>query len=143
MIWGELVDQLREVHLGFLDRFGIHPRAFLQECELLCDDFPFPTASEEYGDWSPAEIPEKIAEAIELHPVERVLLEGPILPIQEVRLNQAEWNRISETLIRLERQWLSQARLLTDESFDYFEAEIRKRIQILQRRSGMTGLRAL
>lgn len=143
MIWGELVDQLREVHLGFLDQFGIHPRAFLQDCEIHCDDFPYPAASEDYGDWIPAEIPEKIAEAIELHPVERILLEGPILPIQEVRLNQAEWNRILETLIRLERQWLSQTRLLNEESYQYFETQIRTRIQNLQRRSGATGLRAL
>lgn len=143
MIWGDLINQLRMLHLELMDRFAIQPRAFLQDVELNADDFPFPEATEEFGEWNPPFLPEKIEESIEFHPVERVLMEGPLMPIQEVQLAPPQWDSLYSALLRLEREWLTKTKLHSPEKFEWLEQNLHSRISQLKKRSGAVGLKVV
>jgi hypothetical protein len=87
MIWGDFINQIRLLHSELLDHFQIQPTRFTADIELNSISFPFPESTGEYGEWETPVFPEKIMEALEFHPVERVLLEGPLLPIQEISIH--------------------------------------------------------
>lgn len=143
MIWGEFVNQIRILHAELLDQFSIQPSTFTVDVELASEHFPFPESSGDYGEWDPPAFPEKITEALEFHPVERVLLEGPLLPIQDVVLKPNDWEKIQQAIISLELEWMSKTKLHSPEKQQFLENNIRARFLQLQRRFGGMGLKAV
>ncbi len=143
MIWGELINQIRTLHLELLDQYSIQPILFTADVELSTENFPFPASDDDYGDWEPIALPEKIAEALEFHPVERALLEGTLLPIQEVMMKNEDWEPLYQAILQLEKEWLMKANLFSPEKLTFIEQNLRAKFIQLQRRSMRSGLRAI
>lgn len=143
MIWGEFINQIRVLHSEFLDHFPIQPASFTADVELSSEFFPFPESTGEFGEWDPPAFPEKILEALEFHPVERVLLEGPLLPIQEVSLHHENWDQIFKAILRLEIEWMTKAKIHSEDKQLFIETTLRSKFLQLQRRSGGFGLKAV
>lgn len=143
MIWGEFVTQIRNLHSELLDQHSIQPQQFLIDLELATEGFPFPVSSDDYGEWNPPLFPEKIQEALEFHPVERVLLEGPLLPIQEVVIPSEAWEHLFQAIFNLEKEWLQKSGLFSPERLTFVEQNLRAKFIQLQRRSGRFGLKVV
>jgi hypothetical protein len=143
MIWGEFINQIRNLHLELLDQFSIQPITFTGDVELQSEGFPFPETGDDFGEWETPVLPEKILEALEFHPVERVLLEGPIMPIQEVLINPDQWESLYQAVMKLEKEWLTKTKLLSPDKLIFIEQNLRAKFLQLQRRSGRFGLKSL
>ncbi len=143
MIWGEFINQIRNLHLELLDQYAILPSTYISDIELTTDGFPYPTAGDDYGDWETPALPEKILEALEMHPVERVLIEGPLMPIQEVVITPENWESLFTAVINLETEWLKKAKLFNPEKLAFIDQNLRAKFIQLQRRSGRFGLKAI
>lgn len=144
MIWGELITQIRNLHLELLDQYSLQPTCFSQDMELQAEGFPYPASNGEYGDWEPTEIPAKIAEALEFHAVERVLLEGPLLPIQEVNISSDHWEPLYQAIFKLEVEWLQKAKLSSPDKLTFIEQSLRAKFLSLRRKhSGHSGLKLI
>ena len=143
MIWGEFINQIRNLHLELLDQFSIQPALFTGDVELQSEGFPFPEAGDDFGEWETPALPEKIMEALEFHPVERVLLEGPLMPIQEVVIHADQWEKLFQAVMNLEKEWLTKTKLVSPEKLSFIEQNLRAKFLQLQRRSGRFGLKAL
>jgi hypothetical protein len=142
MIWGEIVNQVRNLHADFLDEFHPQTKSF-SSVELEADSFPYPADSGEYGEWEPSPNSHVQMEVLELHPVERVLLEGPLLPIQEVKLQGSEWNLLEQAILELEMQFLQKTKLHQPEQKEFIQKKLHARFMQLQRHSGQLTLKAL
>lgn len=143
MIWGEFVSQIRSLHADFIEQFQLKPAQILAPAELNSEPFPYPANAEDYGEWNPPEFPEPMNEALELHPVERVLLEGPLLPIQEVKIENHQWTDLQNAILDLEKEFLRQTRMNQPEKIDFIEKNLNARFMQLQRRAGRLTLKAL
>lgn len=143
MIWGDFINQIRNLHLELLDRYEIKPSSFTVDVELNVSNFPFPTAGDDYGEWETPQLPEKIMEAIEFHPIERVLLEGPLLPIQEVLISTQQWNLLFQAMMKLENEWLNKMKIDSPERITFIEQNLRAKFIQLQKRSGHFGLKSI
>lgn len=143
MIWGEFVTQIRNLHFELLDQFSLQPAQFTADIELTTDGFPFPESADDFGEWDPPEMPEKIQEALEFHSVERALLEGPLLPIHQVVITNDSWETLFQAIFKLEKEWFEKTRLGTPEKISFVEQTLRAKFLQLQRRSGRFGLKAI
>jgi len=143
MIWGEFVSQIRSLHADFIEHFQLKPAHILAPAELHADHFPYPADAGDYGEWNAPEFPEPMNEALELHPVERVLLEGPLLPIQEVTIENHQWSELQSSILELEKEFLRQTRMNQPEKIDFIEKNLNARFMQLQRRAGRLTLKAL
>ena len=142
MIWGQVINSVRSVHLELLDQYSIIPTLLSADLELSSDEFPFPAAGDEFDDWETLPISEKIQEALEFHAVERVLIEGPLLPIQEVILNDQEWDKLFRAIVLLETQWLKLTKLFSDEKVLFIENSLRSKFnQLKEKRPKRFGLK--
>jgi hypothetical protein len=143
MIWGEFINQLRCLHVDFSDAFRIHASVFTHDVELDSQAFPYPSEAEDFGDWNPPRFDPALEESLELHPVERVLMEGPLLPIHDLNLKEQDWAALQGAILALEKQWLEKNKLFTAEHFDFIEKNLGARFIQLQRRSGRFALKAI
>jgi hypothetical protein len=145
MIWGEVVNAVRSLHLEMMDQFQIQPRTYAQDIELIgARDITFPDSSENFEEWDWPEIPPGIQEALELHPVERALLEGPLLPIESVKIiDEAHLESLLQTVIALEKEWLEKARIHSPEKFLFIEQSLKLKWLKLQTRAGLKRLKAV
>ena len=92
-------------------------------------------------DWNPEPIPEKISEWVEFHPVERALLEGPLLPIQTIHFaTESDFIHFTNAVIDLEKNWLNKSVRMSDVP-PHWETELRSRLLRLQTRAGIRRLR--
>ena len=134
MIWGEIINQVRNLHLELLDQFSIQPILFTGDIELNTSKFPFPPAGDDFGEWEQAPLPQKIIEALEYHSVERALLEGPLLPIQEVVMNEENWDALFQAILTLENEWLVKTKLSSPEKTTFIEQNLRAKLLPLRRK---------
>ena len=144
MIWGELINQIRNLHLELLDQFSILPIIFTRDIELNTTGFPFPSFADDFDEWEQPALPNKILEALEFHSVERALLEGPLLPIQKVVMNEESWDILFQAILQLEKEWLEKSKIFTPEKLSFIEQNLRaKFLQLRRRNSGRFGLKAV
>lgn len=138
--WGEIINQVREIHIKFYQAF---PYDF-QEVELR-NKFEFPATLDAYTDWEPLEIPRNLddqaIDAIELHAVERKLLEGALSPNEHISIsNENELSFVMKQILMLEREWLMQMNLLRPEVQTYLEQSV---LRMQNSLSGKPRLQAL
>jgi len=143
MIWGEFINQLRCLHVDFIEAFRVHPSVFSHDVELSVHTFPYPKDADDFGDWNPPRFEPALEESLELHPVERVLMEGPLLPIHELKLNDQDWSALQAAILALEKEWLTKNKLHTPEHLEFIEKNLGARFVQLQRRSGRFALKAI
>jgi hypothetical protein len=108
MIWGEVVNSVRSLHLGLIHEFSLDPKLFLKDVELKNGvHLHFPEALDDFDEWDELIPPPSLEDVLPIHPVERVILEGPLLPIQKVNFNsQAELELLFQSIFILEKEWL-------------------------------------
>lgn len=143
MIWGDFINQIRSLHLELMEQFSIQPAQFTADIELQSSGFPFPETGEDFGDWDPPAQPDRIQEALEFHPVERAMVEGPLLPIQEVIVKKEDWERLYQAILGLEKEWLVKSKISNPEASAFVEQNLKAKFLQLQRRSGNFGLKAI
>jgi hypothetical protein len=143
MIWGDFINHIRTMHAECIEAFGIHPSVFSHDIELNSGAFPFPAEGDDFGEWDGAEFPSAIQEALELHPVERVLMEGQLMPIHEIKIREHDWAPLQQAILELEKDWLQKTKLFTPEKFSFVEKNLGARFVQLQRRAGRFSLKAI
>ena len=143
MIWGDFINQLRALHVDFLDAFQIHHSVCSHDVELNANGFPFPNDAGDFDDWIPNRYPPELEESLELHAVERALIEGPLMPIQMVELKEIDWKALESAILALEKDWLEKNRLFTPEHFDFVCKNLSARFVQLHRKSGRFALKAI
>lgn len=141
MIWGEVVNEIRRFHLALAQQAPAILRPHSPDFTLDPQSIVFPDALDDMDDWDHEPIPLKLAEWVEFHPVERALLEGPILPIQHVRFtNEAHFGEFAEAVVQLEKNWIARATRQGEVPADW-EKELKSRLLRLQTRAGVRRLR--
>lgn len=115
MTWGTIIEIIRQIHLDFFRRFPYLPRDL-----TLVTRFEFPKTLGLDSEWDQIHFPPMIREEevsmLELHPVERVLLEGPLSPNEQIPWRrEADRALIWKQVLMLEREWLAQMQLTTVE----------------------------
>lgn len=145
MIWGEFVNAVRSLHLDLLDQFQIQPKSFLQDIELeSAKNFPFPESTENFDEWEWITLPPAIQDALEMHSVERTLLEGSLLPIEGIRIqNVAQMQALYDAVFALEIEWLEKARLSSPDKTLFIEQSLKLKWLKLQTRAGLNRLKAV
>lgn len=145
MIWGEVLNAVRSLHLEFIEQFHIQPKTFTQDLELeSAKRFPFPESTEQFGEWEWVTLPETIQDALELHPVERALIEGPLLPIESVRIrDEKQLQDLQDAIFELEKEWLEKSRLSSPDKLLMMEQSLKLKWLKLQTRSGLKRLKAV
>ena len=122
MIWGEVINSVRRIHFDLVAEFGVPLKAFTDDAELTLEEIPFPQSIDDFDEWDELPLPPELADILPLAPVERALLEGPLLPIQQVRF---EAIRTIETLfasiLRLEKSWLEKRNLSSEDKIRFLE----------------------
>lgn len=145
MIWGEVVEEIRRFHLALAQQVPtLTARPHSPEATLDPSLVPFPAAQDDgdaFDDWDPAPLEGKLGEWIEFHPVERALLEGPLLPIQRIKFtNEAEYARFADAMVGLERAWIQSAARPGEIPAEW-ETELKSRLLRLQTKAGFRQLR--
>jgi len=115
MIWGEVINLVRHIHLGLLQEFSLEPTLLMKDIELKgASDFVFPDAVDDFEEWDELVPSPSLEDILPHHPVERVLLEGPLLPIQKVKFHSLkEAEKLFENVLKLEKEWASELKILT------------------------------
>ncbi len=122
MIWGDIINPVRKLHLDLAREFSIPPSLFAKDIELDPSGIPFPEVVDDFDEWQEIPLPPEMQDLIPLHPVERTLLEGPLLPIQLVRFSSAAAvERLFAAILLLEKEWLRQHRILTPDKIRFLE----------------------
>jgi len=148
MIWGEVLNAVRGLHLEAVDAFRIAPQTLSRDVELdSARDFPFPESTECFEEWEWMAIPEALQDALELHPVERVLIEGPLLPIEGILIrDEAQWQKLGDAIFALEKEWLEKSVPLQERTTDRMapiEQSLKARWLKLLPRTGLKRLKAV
>ncbi len=118
MIWGDFIRLLRELHEEMFSYLKIPHSAAEADVTLDASAFPFPRSRNDFSD------EEWFGHDLELHPVERVLLEGPLLPIERVELTAEAMQALHQAILALEKDWLTQTRRLNAESEKFLESTL-------------------
>ena len=125
MIWGEIINSVRKLHLDLIRECSIPTAIVAKDLELGATSIPFPEAIDDYDDWQETELPQDLQDLIPLHPVERALLEGPVLPIQQVKFHSgSEIERLFAVILALEKAWLEKSNLLAPDRIQFVETGI-------------------
>jgi hypothetical protein len=149
MIWGEIIQELRLYHHALIDHAPALRKPHSLDLQLVFPESLLPKPTGEMMEWSDSPIysgPNQLIEPdladwLELHPVERALIEGPLLPIQQIRFASTDaFSEFIHALIELETKWLLSIRGL-EHAPKNWEIELRGRILKLQNRAGLTRLR--
>lgn len=122
MIWGEVINSVRKLHMDLLQEFTLSPQLFTQDIELPADFVVFPEAIDDFDEWEELPLPPELQDVVPLHPVERALIEGPLLPIQLVRFrSKREIETLFSSISALEKCWLEKARTLSPDKVQFIE----------------------
>ncbi|MBS1958447.1 MAG: hypothetical protein JST80_03155 [Bdellovibrionales bacterium] len=142
MIWGEVIQEIRRFHLALVEQSPTLLKAHSPELALDGTAVPFPAATGDMDDWNPDHLPGSIAEWVEFHPVERVLLEGPLLPIEKVNFpTDQEFTMFANSIVELEKNWMRRIGPGAANIPSNWEQELRSRLLRLQTRAGLRRLR--
>jgi hypothetical protein len=122
MIWGEVINALRNLHRDLVVEFSVPPALFSEDRELQREIVVFPAALDDFDEWIEPVFEEPLAELIPLHPVERVLVEGPLLPIQKIKFaSKAEIDALFASMISLEKEWFTKCGIASLDKTQYIE----------------------
>jgi len=144
MIWGEVINSVRRIHLDLVQECSVPAALVSKDAELTDAEIPFPEAVDDFDEWEEIAIPPELQDIIPLHPVERALIEGPVLPIQQVRfVSSAEIERLFASILVLEKDWLSKAKLLTPDRVRFLENAIAVQALKLSVRAGFRSLKPM
>jgi len=122
MIWGEVINAVRKLHLDLIRDFQVPQALCTRDLELPEGILPFPRAIDDFDEWEEEPLPADLQDLLPLHPVERTLIEGPLLPIQRVEFEtREEIERLFAAILTLEKSWLSQNRLETVDRIGFIE----------------------
>lgn len=122
MIWGEVINSVRSLHLKLVQEFSLDPKLLTKDIELTPANFPYPEALDDFDEWNEIAIEPELQDLIPLHSVERVLIEGPILPIQKVSFHSKnEIDQLFAAVLRLEKEWLEKTRTLNPTLVQFIE----------------------
>lgn len=130
MIWGDWINLLRQLHYAFWLKYPVEPKNI-----SLFTPFHFPKATHTLGEWHPWEpqgltAPSSHMEFLESHPVERILLEGPLLPLQFVQFKSPnDLMALIHQLYTLEQEWLTEVGYLKPEA----QTELEHLFQLFQK----------
>jgi len=118
MIWGEVINAVRSLHLKMLDEYNWTPTFIGNEVKFSESKFHFPKSKGNFSDWHEKSIPD----ALEMHAVERVLLEGPLLPVEQIAIqNESEATIIFKQILFLEREWLQKQNIHNSDTVSFLE----------------------
>jgi hypothetical protein len=107
MIWGELVNSVRNLHLHLVQDFAVDPALYTRDIPVAEVPIPFPESVDDFEEWEEPAVPADLQDLLPLHPVERVMIEGPVLPIQIIRFrNVREIRSLFDAVLILEKEWL-------------------------------------
>ena len=122
MIWGEIINAVRNLHRDLVEEFSVPPALYAADQELKIGLLPFPEALDDFDEWSEPAFPEPLSDLIPLHPVERALVEGPLLPIQKIRFgSKSEIDSLFASIIGLEKEWFVKSGLGSPDKVQYLE----------------------
>jgi hypothetical protein len=122
MIWGEIVNSVRRIHFDFLNEFGIDPRLCLKDVPLTTEGFPYPEQIDDFDEWNEYIPSPEVEDILPLHPVERILIEGPLLPIQKVAFHsKSEVDVLFASLLGLQKEWCEKLNITSPERFHFLE----------------------
>jgi hypothetical protein len=141
LLWGEVVQEIRNFHLDLVNADPKLVYSHSPDYTLYSNAFPFPESNGDMDDWEPIPLPATISNWIEFHPVERALLEGPLLPIHRVFWNGTEsFNQFCTAVTELERTWSTEHTPPLVLPL-HWEQELSRRLLRIQTRAGMRMLR--
>jgi hypothetical protein len=122
MIWGEVINSVRSLHRDFVEEFSVDPKAFTRDLEWPDAGLPFPVGLDDFDEWEEPELAPELTDLLPLHPVERSLVEGPLLPIQKIRFTgKDEIDRLFGSILNLEKHWFQQTGNSTPDRIQYLE----------------------
>ncbi len=122
MIWGEIVNSVRRFNFDFLNEFSLDPKIYLKEMSLKSDDFPYPEQVDDFDEWNEFIPSSELEDILPLHPVERVLVEGPLLPIQKVAFHsKSEVDVLFASIFSLQKEWCEKLKISSPERLQFIE----------------------
>lgn len=141
VLWGDIIHELRQFHLDLIQLDPKIATPHSPDYTLYSNAFPFPESSGDYDDWSTQELPQHLERWIEFHPVERALLEGPLLPIQKVFWPTPEsFSQFCSALLELEQTWSKEHHPPVALPLGW-EQELHRRLLRVQSKRGIRHLR--
>lgn len=144
MIWGEVINALRNLHRDLVVEFSVPPARYAEDRELKREIVTFPAALDDFDEWIEPALEEALADVVPLHPVERILVEGPLLPIQKIAFtSKAEIDALFASLITLEKEWFEKCGLASDDKTQYIENFLVVQALKLSVRAGFGRITAL
>ncbi len=144
MIWGEVINALRSLHRDLVVEFSVPPTRYAEDRELQRDLVAFPAALDDFDEWIEPTLEENLSDLIPLHPVERVLVEGPLLPIQKIEFSsKAEIDALFASIISLEKEWFEKSGLVSTDKIQYTENFLVVQALKLSVRAGFGKITAL
>jgi hypothetical protein len=144
MIWGEVINALRNLHRDLVVEFSVPPARYAEDRELKRDVVAFPSALDDFDEWIEPTLEEHLSDLIPLHPVERVLVEGPLLPIQKIAFSsKSEIDALFATIISLEKEWFEKSGLASTDKIQYIENFLVVQALKLSVRAGFGKITAL
>ena len=144
MIWGEVINGVRGLHLKLIKDFAVDPKTFLKDQELRIEGFPYPEAKDDFDEWDEFPLEADLQDVIPLHPVERVLIEGSILPIQKVSFHSKnEIDVLFGSILRLEKEWLEKLRLDSPDKLQFVENDCAVQALRISTKAGFSKLSAV
>jgi hypothetical protein len=122
MIWGEVINALRNLHRDLVVEFSMKPALFAEDRDLHREIVVFPSALDDFDEWIEPAFEDSLADLIPLHPVERVLVEGPLLPIQKIQFSsKAEIDALFASIIALEKEWFEKCGVASTDKIQFIE----------------------
>ena len=140
MIWGDVINQVRSLHLEMISQIKIDPTLILESLSFQNEPFSFPKPSGNFNDWIPLPVPE----ILEFHPVERFLIEGPLLPMDEFQFqNETEAAMAFQQIFELEKKWLQALQINSDAFISELEKFWKNEWLKFKNKVGYSRLRAV
>jgi len=123
MIWGEVINSIRQLHLDLVQEFSLDPALYTRDIEITPIPIPFPEYLDDFEEWDELSVPSELQDLLPLHPVERALIEGPLLPIQIIKFkNPREIELLFAAVLGLEKSWLDQNKKLSPDKIKFMES---------------------
>lgn len=122
MIWGEIINSVRNLHRDLAEEFHLPVELYSRDLELSPLALPFPEPLDDFDEWLEPQFPDPLGELIPLHPVERALIEGPLLPIQKINFpSKHDIDRLFAHLMSMEKEWMEKTGTSSPDKVQYVE----------------------
>lgn len=141
MIWGEVINSVRRLHLFLVQECGVDPTLFTRDIPISGTLVPFPDSIDDFEEWEETPLPSELHDLLPLHPVERALIEGSLLPIQIIRFKTPrEIESLFDAIIVLERKWMESSGTSSSDRLESVRNFLRAETLKLQVRAGLRTL---